>query len=143
VSAFARLPPPYVLKAVYRSGLVRRQGRSVILRSACSENRHPARIKSGPSFFGPRSDRRVAGLRLDGDATLRDHSSKTKREGVGLKLCLTQLINAQQALALWLEDEAVASFRDISDLMNDPEVKEAMKDGGTLLAVPLIALTSY
>ena len=49
--------------------------------------------------------------------------------------------NAQQALALWLEDETISSFRGISDLMNDPDVKNDMQEGGTLLAVPLIAMT--
>jgi len=51
------------------------------------------------------------------------------------------LSNAQEALALWFDGVAEIAFRDISDLMKDPDVKDAMKDGGTLLAIPLITLT--
>lgn len=51
------------------------------------------------------------------------------------------LAKASEALAFWFEDQPMAELRGLSDLLGDREVQDAMKDGGTLLAVPLIMLT--
>lgn len=51
------------------------------------------------------------------------------------------LAKAAEALAFWFEDQPMVELRSLSTLLSDPEVKDAMKEGGTLLAVPLIALT--
>lgn len=51
------------------------------------------------------------------------------------------LAKAAEALAFWFEDQPMAQLRELSDLLGDPKVRDAMQDGGTLLAVPLIMLT--
>jgi predicted RNase H-like HicB family nuclease len=49
--------------------------------------------------------------------------------------------NAQEALALWFEDEERVEPRPLSKVAQDPSVMAAIMEGASLLAIPLIELT--
>ncbi len=51
------------------------------------------------------------------------------------------LANAQEALALYFEDEALVEPRDLPAIRRDPEVAEFLATGSYLLAVPLVQMT--
>jgi predicted RNase H-like HicB family nuclease len=51
------------------------------------------------------------------------------------------LANAQEALALYFEDEAPVKPRDLPTIRRDPEVAAFLARGSYLLAVPLVQLT--
>ncbi|MEP3073266.1 type II toxin-antitoxin system HicB family antitoxin [Maricaulis sp.] len=48
---------------------------------------------------------------------------------------------AREALALWFEDAPPVAPRSLAELRQAPEVREAMRDDGFFLAIPLIQLS--
>ncbi|PTW62049.1 HicB-like antitoxin of HicAB toxin-antitoxin system [Breoghania corrubedonensis] len=51
------------------------------------------------------------------------------------------ITNAQEALALYLEDEAAPQARSVIEINNDPEVKAELAKGAFLIAVPWLTLS--